>query len=466
MNYDLSRFSGDTSPDELNSRVYNPDDKMRDTLINPFGIDFDKLGLGDLYRKSLNIVRELAYMDESYVKDGYTEVEYNTSRHSVSVANNTVRTAILSLGGSLEKMGAANRYGVAELYIAGLIHDVGKLYTPPEILNKKDEFTADDKAVMDRHAYDSGEILSRLGFPDRITDVAKNHHLLDYVFVQGENDKNKSKKVFLDHYFSTADKNLNIPLDKVSFSLQCLVLGDIYDAIRSKRPYKEGMGLGYCFSQAAHGPTSEEVTRNFAVDETEKILNEKCLDFQISGDVLDDPEQRRAFENYSTSYHMEALLNYVKKKGLEMLDDPYVESMTSADRVNDLNDGWMPVFNVALTRNEEHNPTFIISWHDNLVACLDDNGWRKNRHGQYVDEHWDPVDEDSPKKIRELSLYEFPLEFGHNLDMEDELQKTYLPGSGDDIPDPAPSRNYDMLEITDVSDGKENQDELEEGFYI
>ena len=65
-----------------------------------------------------------------------------------------------------------------EFGLAGLMHDIGKVRTPAEILNKPAKLTDDEFAIMKRHVVDGAEILRRTPeIPPIAPVVAFEHHL-------------------------------------------------------------------------------------------------------------------------------------------------------------------------------------------------------------------------------------------------------------------------------------------------
>ena len=84
---------------------------------------------------------------------------------------------------SILTMGQARGLGIdgpllREFGLAALMHDIGKVKTPTEILNKPDKLTDEEFAIMKRHVVDGAEILR--GTPDippLAPVVAFEHHL-------------------------------------------------------------------------------------------------------------------------------------------------------------------------------------------------------------------------------------------------------------------------------------------------
>lgn len=93
--------------------------------------------------------------------------DVETYNHSVRVADISVRIA--------------SQYGVpntmlAEIRIAGLLHDIGKLGISKDILTKPGKLTDQEYLVIKRHTTLGYVLLHALHYPENICDVALNHH--------------------------------------------------------------------------------------------------------------------------------------------------------------------------------------------------------------------------------------------------------------------------------------------------
>jgi len=63
-----------------------------------------------------------------------------------------------------------------QMYIAGLLHDIGKLCISPDILHKPGPLTLEERFEMNKHPYYTRKILEQIeGFED-IVNYAANHH--------------------------------------------------------------------------------------------------------------------------------------------------------------------------------------------------------------------------------------------------------------------------------------------------
>jgi putative nucleotidyltransferase with HDIG domain len=68
------------------------------------------------------------------------------------------------------------RHLVEEVYIAGLVHDIGKISLPPEILSKPGRLTDEQMAIVKTHPLSGYQSLTRLGFPASVAEVVLQHH--------------------------------------------------------------------------------------------------------------------------------------------------------------------------------------------------------------------------------------------------------------------------------------------------
>ena len=124
---------------------------------------------------------------------------------------------------SILTMGQARALGVdgallREFGLAGLMHDIGKVRTPLEVLNKADKLTDDEFIIMRRHVVDGAEILrSTPEIPTLAPVVAFEHHLR----LDGSG-----------YPFGVTRGSLNLA------TMLCSI-ADLYDAMRSQRAYQE-----------------------------------------------------------------------------------------------------------------------------------------------------------------------------------------------------------------------------------
>lgn len=64
---------------------------------------------------------------------------------------------------------------VEELGLAALLHDVGQIVMP-WLVNKRDEFTAEEKYLANQHPLFGAHFLTGMQFPSYVAEVAQQHH--------------------------------------------------------------------------------------------------------------------------------------------------------------------------------------------------------------------------------------------------------------------------------------------------
>src|SRR3954449_1141841 len=107
-----------------------------------------------------------------------------------------------------------------EFGFAALMHDIGKVNTPLEVLNKPDKLTREEFDVMKQHVVDGAHILRRTPeMPALAPIVAFEHHLKQDLSGYPEN---------------IGSRTLNL-------CTQIVTIADVYDALRSNRVYRDGL---------------------------------------------------------------------------------------------------------------------------------------------------------------------------------------------------------------------------------
>jgi putative nucleotidyltransferase with HDIG domain len=107
-----------------------------------------------------------------------------------------------------------------EFGFAALMHDIGKVNTPLEVLNKPGQLSKEEFEIMKRHVVDGAHILRKTpDTPALAPIVAFEHHL---------------KQDLSGYPEGVSQRSLNLCTMIVS-------IADVFDALRSNRPYREGL---------------------------------------------------------------------------------------------------------------------------------------------------------------------------------------------------------------------------------
>lgn len=119
-----------------------------------------------------------------------------------------------------EKLGLGEEQ-LDKLEIAGVIHDIGKVGVPENILNKPDKLSEEEFEIIKKHSEIGETILKPLGSLKECLDPVRHHHekLNGSGYPDGLNDL------------------------QISLETRILAVADIFDALYSDRPYRTRMPL-------------------------------------------------------------------------------------------------------------------------------------------------------------------------------------------------------------------------------
>lgn len=166
----------------------------------------DQLGHGFRPRVGMAQLRVLASIF-SRIVDAKSEF---TATHSLGVA----RLARLLA----EKMGVSRDH-CDKLEVAGLLHDLGKLRVPDELLNKPGTLDVHERQIMNSHSFETFQILRKIDGFGEIALWAAYHH---------------EEPEGTGYPFHVTEKDL-------SLEARILRVADIFQAMAQTRPYRQGM---------------------------------------------------------------------------------------------------------------------------------------------------------------------------------------------------------------------------------
>ena len=147
-----------------------------------------------------------------------------------SIYEHSLRVAVLSLD-----LGFENQLDQPDLYYlgyAGLLHDIGKVSLPADILSKRTVLNSSDRASLNEHA--------RLGFlalesfePEIVKQIVVAHHEFQKIpYPRNGIDRRKAER-------STPGRRSN--RFQIAALAQIVAAADMFDALTSQRSYKEAL---------------------------------------------------------------------------------------------------------------------------------------------------------------------------------------------------------------------------------
>ena len=109
---------------------------------------------------------------------------------------------------------------IADIDLAGRVHDVGKVTIPSEILNRPGRLSPEEMALVRSHARAGFDILTRVAFSAGVAEMVLHHH--ERLDGSGYPD--------------------GLAGDEISLGARIIAVADVVEAIAAHRPYRPALG--------------------------------------------------------------------------------------------------------------------------------------------------------------------------------------------------------------------------------
>jgi putative nucleotidyltransferase with HDIG domain len=110
---------------------------------------------------------------------------------------------------------------VMGIHVAGLLHDVGKVAVPGEILSKPGKLTPNEFSIISSHCQVGYDILEKIDFPWPVTKAILQHH----------------------ERIDGSGYPYHLSGEEIVIEARILGVADVVDAMSSHRPYRPALGL-------------------------------------------------------------------------------------------------------------------------------------------------------------------------------------------------------------------------------
>ncbi len=137
------------------------------------------------------------------------------------------------------------------LYLSGLIHDIGKIYVPSEILNRPGLLTDAEFSIIKSHPDIGHEIVENVSCNYPIKEVILQHH----------------------ERLDGSGYPYGLKQDQISPEARVLAVADVTEAILSHRPYRPALGVHAAMEELKRGrgaiydPTAVDICTSLFNDE-------------------------------------------------------------------------------------------------------------------------------------------------------------------------------------------------------
>ncbi|GED56714.1 HD-GYP domain-containing protein [Brevibacillus formosus] len=120
---------------------------------------------------------------------------------------------------------------VEEIYVGGLLHDIGKIGIEDEILNKKGKLTPEEYDKIKQHTVIGYEIILQAGMFNELLPAIRSHH--ERIDGRGYPD--------------------GLAGDEIPLMARILAISDAFDAMVADRPYRKGLPVEEALQEIKRG---------------------------------------------------------------------------------------------------------------------------------------------------------------------------------------------------------------------
>jgi len=145
---------------------------------------------------------------------------------------------------------------VESIRIASLIHDVGKVSIPTEILNKPSRLTDSEFALIKRHPEVFYKSIKNIDFPVKVADIILQHH-------ERVNGSGYPK---------------GLKDDQILIEAKIVSVADVVESMSYKRPYRDALGLDKAIEELSKN--EGQLYEPEVVEVCKKLLKEDGFKFE------------------------------------------------------------------------------------------------------------------------------------------------------------------------------------------
>ncbi|MCU7922308.1 MAG: GAF domain-containing protein [Candidatus Thiodiazotropha sp. (ex Dulcina madagascariensis)] len=142
--------------------------------------------------------------------------------------------------------------------MGGIIHDLGKISVPAEILNRPGKLSEPELAIIKLHPEVGYQILKDIDFPWPVVDMIHQHH----------------------ERIDGSGYPYGLKGDEISFEARIMAVADVVEAMATDRPYRAGLGLDAALEELKRG--RGKIYDPEVVDSCVRLFTEKGYSLDIN----------------------------------------------------------------------------------------------------------------------------------------------------------------------------------------
>lgn len=151
---------------------------------------------------------------------------------------------------------------ITGLYLAGLIHDIGKVRVPAEILCNPNSLSEDEFNIIKTHPTVGYKVLKSLDLPWPIAQIIHQHH----------------------ERIDGSGYPLGLSGEDILLEARILSVADVVEAMASHRPYRASLGLDYALHEVLKN--KGKLYDPNVVDACLRVFREMAFEFQYGTERL------------------------------------------------------------------------------------------------------------------------------------------------------------------------------------
>ena len=179
--------------------------KILSTIAHEVGSAIEKVSLYQKLQKSyLSTINTIAMIAE--IRDPYTSgYQERVTKLAIAIAE--------EMGFSLDK--------IERLHMAGILHDIGKIGVPTEILSKPVKLSEIELSLIKTHPQVANDILKKMELPWEVSSIVLQHH----------------------ERMDGSGYPFGLSGEAILLEARILAVADVVEAMASHRPYRPALGI-------------------------------------------------------------------------------------------------------------------------------------------------------------------------------------------------------------------------------
>jgi putative nucleotidyltransferase with HDIG domain len=163
------------------------------------------------------------------LEETVTALAMTTEKRDPYTAGHQQRVA--KLAGAIAQELGMEENDVEGIRVASLLHDIGKIHIPAEILAKPASLTTMEMGIMKTHSEVGYDILKRVSFPWPVADIVLQHH----------------------ERLDGSGYPVGLTGEAIVQEARIIMVADVVEAMSSHRPYRAALGMDLALEEVDAG---------------------------------------------------------------------------------------------------------------------------------------------------------------------------------------------------------------------